>query len=155
MPLRLAILALPALALVPTIAPPRAPRAAQLFSVVERGTSSLEDTEGLGAEFEDALVDDAAWDTEESGDEDLLAGFDLENADAGDIKEWPVTPLEIASGRAAAKAAHARHDTDCGSSEVRSRSSRRASPTSPTTRSQPKDHASRGASSRSSANGDA
>ena len=48
MPLRLAILALPALALVPTIAPPRAPRAAQLFSVVERGTSSLEDTEGLG-----------------------------------------------------------------------------------------------------------
>ena len=79
MPLRLAILALPALALVPTIAPPRAPRAAQLFSVVERGTSSLEDTEGLGAEFEDALVDDAAWDTEESGDEDLLAGFDLEN----------------------------------------------------------------------------
>ena len=80
MPLRLAILALPALALVPTIAPPRAPRAAQLFSVVERGTSSLEDTEGLGAEFEDALVDDAAWDTEESGDEDLLAGFDLEGA---------------------------------------------------------------------------
>ena len=78
MPLRLAILALPALALVPSIAP-RAPRAAQLFSVVERGTSSLEDTEGLGAEFEDALVDDAAWDTEESGDEDLLAGFDLEN----------------------------------------------------------------------------
>ena len=51
MPLRLAILALagvPALALVPTIAPPRAPRAAQLFSVVVRGTSSLEDTEGLG-----------------------------------------------------------------------------------------------------------
>ena len=79
MPLRLAILALPAQALVPTIAPPRAPRAAQLFSVVERGTSSLEDTEGLGAEFEDALVDDAARDTEESGDEDLLAGFDLEN----------------------------------------------------------------------------
>lgn len=79
MPLRLAILALPALALVPKIAPLRAPRAAQLFSVVERGTSSLEDTEGLGAEFEDALVDDAAWDTEESGDEDLLAGFDLEN----------------------------------------------------------------------------
>ena len=53
MPLRLAILALPALALVPTIAPPRAPRATQLFSVVERGTSSLEDTEGLGAEFEE------------------------------------------------------------------------------------------------------
>ena len=48
MPLRLAILALPALALVPKIAPLRAPRAAQLFSVVERGTSSLEDTEGLG-----------------------------------------------------------------------------------------------------------
>jgi hypothetical protein len=97
MPLRLAILALPALALVPTIAPPRAPRAAQLFSVVERGTSSLEDTEGLGAEFEDALVDDAAWDTEESGDEDLLAGFDLEGADVGDIKEWSVTPRETKS----------------------------------------------------------
>ena len=119
MPLRLAILALPALALVPTIAPPRAPRAAQLFSVVERGTSSLEDTEGLGAEFEDALVDDAAWDTEESGDEDLLAGFDLEGADVGEIKEWSVTPREVCvEERAAAKAAHARHDTDCGSSEV-------------------------------------
>ena len=147
MPLRLAILALPALALVPTIVPVRAPRAAQLFSVVERGTSSLEDTEGLGAEFEDALVDDAAWDTEESGDEDLLAGFDLENvrspraakklvhtcggatkpprrfappqADVGDIKEWSVTPREVCvEERAAAKAAHARHDTDCGSSEV-------------------------------------
>merc|ERR1712078_904414 len=105
MPLRLAILALPALALVPTIAPPRAPRAAQLFSVVERGTSSLEDTEGLGAEFEDALVDDAAWDTEESGDEDLLAGFDLEGADVGEIKEWSVTPREICvEARAAAKA---------------------------------------------------
>jgi len=48
MPLRLAILALPALALVPSIVPLRAPRAAQSFSVVERGTSSLEDTEGLG-----------------------------------------------------------------------------------------------------------
>ena len=81
--------------------------------------SSLEDTEGLGAEFEDALVDDAAWDTEESGDEDLLAGFDLEGADVGEIKEWSVTPREICvEERAAAKAAHARHDTDCGSSEV-------------------------------------
>merc|ERR1712157_97072 len=62
---------------------------------------------------------DHAWDTEESGDEDLLAGFDLENADVGDIKEWSVTPREICvEERAAAKAAHARHDTDCGSSEV-------------------------------------
>ena len=40
-------------------------------------------------------------------------------ADVGDIKEWSVTPREICvEERAAAKAAHARHDTDCGSSEV-------------------------------------
>ena len=116
---RLALLALPALALVPSVAPPRAPRAARLFSVVERGTAALEDSEGLGAEFEDALVDDAAWDTEDSGDEDLLAGFDLENADVGAIKEWAVTPREVcAQERVAAKAAHRRREGDCGSSEV-------------------------------------
>ena len=119
MPLRLAILALPALALVPTIAPPRAPRAAQLFSVVERGTSSLEDTEGLGAEFEDAIVDDEAWDVEGSGDEDLLAGFDLDGADVGDIDSYGATPREICDGeRAEYKAKFPRHDNDCGSSEI-------------------------------------
>jgi len=92
----------------------------RLFSVVERGTSALEDTEGLGAEFEDALViDDDAWDSEEAGDEDLLAGFDLENADVGEIKEWGITPREVcAQERAEAKTTHRRHDTDCGSSEV-------------------------------------
>jgi len=91
----------------------------RLFSAVERGTSVLEDTEGLGAEFEGELIDDAAWDTEESGDEDLLAGFDLENADVGEIKEWSITPREVCvQERAEAKAEFRRHDKDCGSSEV-------------------------------------
>jgi small subunit ribosomal protein S15 len=101
-----------------TVAPPLAART-RLFSAVERGTSVLEDTEGLGAEFEGELIDDAAWDTEESGDEDLLAGFDLENADVGEIREWSITPRQVcAQERAEAKAEFKRHDKDVGSSEV-------------------------------------
>ena len=69
--------------LVPSLAPRARVPVLQRSSVVESGTSQLEDTEGLGAEFEGALVDDEAWDVEDSGDEDMLAGFDLDGVRPG------------------------------------------------------------------------
>jgi small subunit ribosomal protein S15 len=72
----------------------------------------------LSEEWKESLPA-AAWDTEESFDEDLLADFDLENADVGEIKEWSITPREVCvQERTEAKAAHQRQGTDCGSSEV-------------------------------------
>lgn len=105
-------------ALVP-VSLPKTRAVSMKSSVTEAGTSVLEDTEGLGAEFEDAIVDDEAWDVEGSGDEDLLAGFDLDGADVGDIDSYGATPREICDGeRAEYKAKFPRHDNDCGSSEI-------------------------------------
>lgn len=105
-------------ALVPAV--PRAvssPRTVAFQSVVEKGTTVLDDTDGLGAEFDDALVDEA-WDEDDSG-EDMLAGFDLDGADVGEIREWAVPPRSICEDeRAAHVEKYARHGTDSGSSEV-------------------------------------
>merc|ERR1719424_1954363 len=116
MKLILVALALGAEALVPPLARRAAPtRVVSLASdaVVEKGTSTLDDTEGLGAEFDDAMVGD------EDGEEDLLADFDLEGADVGDISEWPETLRSLCEKeRAEHVITYKRHDTDCGSSEV-------------------------------------
>ena len=121
MKLILVALALGAEALVPPLARRAAPtRVVSLASdaVVEKGTSTLDDTEGLGAEFDDAMVGDEDWE-EDDGDEDLLADFDLEGADVGDISEWPETLRSLCEKeRAEHVITYKRHDTDCGSSEV-------------------------------------
>lgn len=89
---------------------------------VEAGTSVIQDTEGLGSEF---LVDDlddwgpAVVDDDDDGDEDLLANFDLENTNVGEIMEWPVTRRQqMEDERQQHKQTYARHDTDCGSPEL-------------------------------------
>ena len=72
-------------ALVPSMGPRAARHVAVSSSApaaVEAGTTVIEAPEGL-AEFEEALVDDEAWDVDDSGDEDVLADFDLDAVRGG------------------------------------------------------------------------
>mmetsp|Transcript_2589 Transcript_2589/g.7593 ORF Transcript_2589/g.7593 Transcript_2589/m.7593 type:complete len:210 (+) Transcript_2589:98-727(+) len=110
-------------ALAPSMGPRVARHTAMCSTVAgptEAGTAVLEDTEGLGAAFEEALVDDEAWDVDDSADEDVLADFDLDAADVGEIKDDYSVPGRIlcAAERAEAVKTYARHEGDVGSSEV-------------------------------------
>lgn len=65
------------------------------------------------------LLDDAFGETSDSGEEDLLASFDLENADVGEIMQWDEAEMDITIKQLATdRATHGRHPTDCGSPEV-------------------------------------
>ncbi|KAH8068623.1 hypothetical protein JL721_6478 [Aureococcus anophagefferens] len=103
-------------ALVP-VSLPKTRAVSMKSSVTEAGTSVLEDTEGLGAKFEDAIADDEAWDAEGSGDEDLWRASTSTAPTSATS-----TPTARRRGdlrrRAPSTRRSSAHDNDCGSSEI-------------------------------------
>mmetsp|Transcript_19729 Transcript_19729/g.61053 ORF Transcript_19729/g.61053 Transcript_19729/m.61053 type:complete len:256 (-) Transcript_19729:561-1328(-) len=83
-----------------------------------------ETPEDILADLADEDDDDDDWEwsvsaEEEDDDADLLADFDLENEDVGEIMEWPDRrKVTVANTRKEYKEKFGRHPTDCGSSEV-------------------------------------
>lgn len=83
--------------------------------LVREATVVEEDVEDDLGEMPE-LLDDPF---EGAGEEDLLASFDLDAADVGDVAEWDALPKAIVEQqRAQDRATWARHDKDSGSPEV-------------------------------------
>mmetsp|Transcript_8337 Transcript_8337/g.11611 ORF Transcript_8337/g.11611 Transcript_8337/m.11611 type:complete len:217 (+) Transcript_8337:60-710(+) len=113
------------LALVPSSFIVSSPRRVNELRMSERpmeagvATLSAEETEGLGADIMADISEVEDWEEEISGDEDLLAGFDLDSEDVGEISEWPIPrKMKIAAERDAIKQEYAVHENDVGSPPV-------------------------------------
>lgn len=95
--------------------------AVQTTSELRRGTAMFstavqEEKKTDDFELSPDLMDDPFAD---SGDEDLLASFDLEGTDVGEVMSWPnAGSIQCDEQRVVDRANFGRHGTDCGSPEV-------------------------------------
>lgn len=113
---------------------------------VESGTSVMSDTEGLGGDFlADDLDDWGPSVVDDDDEEDLMANFDLENTDVGEIMEWGPSDRQVMEEeREKYKKEYARHENDCGSPEFQiALFTARIKYTTQHVIKNPKDHASR------------
>lgn len=148
--MRISALIAGAAAFAPSSTPPAIRhRLAASEGPVEVGSGVLQDPDGLSSEF---FVDDLDdWGTtvvvedEDDDGEDLLAPFDLDNVDVGEIQEWPVSGRQqMEAERQLHKQTYARHDSDCGSPELQiALFTARIKHTTQHVIDNPKDHASR------------
>ncbi|KAJ1462430.1 hypothetical protein M885DRAFT_505266 [Pelagophyceae sp. CCMP2097] len=93
-------------------------RPAQTRAVARRTVTSATVVEEETDSFE-ALPDLLDDPFDQSGDEDLLASFDLDSADVGNVLEWPeLTKFVVAAQRAQDREKFGRQPGDCGSPEV-------------------------------------